>query len=351
MEEQKDRFALLDMMLQPVFCVKGSVICRANAAARQLLLQEGMSVLPLLETGAEEYAAMEEGCLYLTLSLNGQSVPASVCRTAQGDLFRLEAEDPALQALSLASGQLRKPLGTALTQTAALLENAAPEDLDRLARLNRSLYQILRILGNMSDAEASALPGRMETMDAPGVFREIFEKAGTLAARSGRTLVCQAPEETVYCLLDREQLERAVLNILSNALKFTPPEGTVRATLTRRGRTLVLTVQDSGSGIPGDVLGSLYSRHLRQPGIEDGRFGLGLGLRLVRTAAARHGGTLLISQPETGGTRIIMTLAIRQKSDLTLSSPLFPMDYAGGFDHSLVELSEVLPPDLFDGSF
>ena len=98
-------------------------------------------------------------------------------------------------------------------------------------------------------------------------------------------------------------------------------------------------------------MGSLFHRYLRQPGIEDSRFGLGLGIRMVHSVALQHGGTLLVSQGENGGTRTVMTLAIRQREQTQMRSPVFPLDYSGGFDHTLVELADVLPAELFDGSF
>lgn len=354
MEEKKDIFSLLDMMIQPVFCVKGTSIVHCNPAARQLLLDAEGSVLPLLESGSEEYAAFTGGCLYLTLSLCGQQVGASVRRMEDMDIFELDTTGNSgiLRAMALAASELRRPLTSALSSTASLLDTQEdPAVLDQLAQLNRGLYQILRTLGNMSDAEYVASHCHMETVDISAVLREFFEKSRTLAERTGITLTYQDPGESILGLADPVQLERAVLNILSNALKFTPKGGKVAASLTRRNRTLQLTVEDSGSGIAEDVMGTLFQRYLRQPGIEDSRFGLGLGIRMIHAAAIHHGGTLLICPREEGGTRIVLTIAIRQKAQNTLSSPIFRMDYTGGFDHSLVELSDCLPASLFDGSY
>lgn len=352
MEEQKDMFALLDMVVQPVFCVKVNKIIHVNAAARKLYLTIGDDITSLLETGAGEYADFTEGCLYLTLSISGQRIGACVRRIGGMDVFELDEDNASLQAMALAASQLRRPLGDALAQAAALQDTQEdPGTRSHISQLNRSLYQILRILGNMSDAEQMASHCRLETVDASAFLREILEKAEVLARSCGRQLYYQSLTESVFCLIDREQLERAVLNILSNAMKFTPKDGKIDISLVRRGRTLVLTVQDSGSGIAQDVMGSLFRRHLRQPGIEDSRFGLGLGIRVIHTAAIHHGGTLLISQGEKGGTKVVMTLSIRQKAPGTISSPIFEIDYAGGFDHSLVELSDVLGAELFDGSY
>lgn len=351
MDEKKELYDLLDMMVQPVFCVKENTILHANAAAKRCMLSEGGDIRPLLATGAEEYAALKEGCLYLTLSMAGQAVNASVRRVEDLDIFELENDNDVFRALALAGSQLRKPLSSALLHTMSLLETSEkPEDITQLSQLNRSLYQILRILGNMTDSDLSGTPAQPETVDAPGVIREIFEKAARLSQQSGRKLLYREQDESIYCLLDRDLLERAILNILSNALKFTPKDGVVEASLTRRDRTLVLTVRDSSSGIAQDVMGSLFRRHLRQPGIEDSRFGLGLGLHMIQAAAAAHGGTLLICPEQEGGTRLVMTLAIRQNAPGMLHSPLFPLDYSGGYDHSLVELSDVLAPELYNGT-
>lgn len=354
MEEQKDMLDLLDMMVQPVFCVKENTIIRANAAAQQLFLRVGEDIRPLLEHSGEEYAEFTGGCLYLSLNLSGQRLGVSIRRMQDVDVFEVDAgrDNSALRAMALASSELRGPLNSALSSAAALMDSQEdPEARQQLAQLNRGLYQLLRLLGNMSDAEQSSACSRMETLDAPGVFREIFEKARMLVSQTGVTLSYQDLKESIYCLADREQLERAVLNILSNAVKFTPKGGQITASLTRRGRTLRLTVQDSGSGIAQEVMGNLFQRYLRHPGIEDSRFGLGLGIRMVHAAAANHGGTLLISQGENGGTRVVMTLAIRQKEPGQLNSPIFQVDYTGGFDHSLVELADCLPAKLFDGRY
>ena len=106
---------------------------------------------------------------------------------------------------------------------------------------------------------------------------------------------------------------------------------------------LFLTVQDSGSGIAGEIRGNVHTRFLRQPGLEDSRFGIGLGMVMIRSAAAAHGGTVLIDHPQGCGTRITMSMAIRQDTDSMVRSSMLQIDYAGDRDHALIELSNVLP--------
>ena len=145
-----------------------------------------------------------------------------------------------------------------------------------------------------------------------------------------------------------ERLERAIYNILSNAMKHAPAGSSIDARLTRRGNKLYLSVQDSGSGIPSQLLASLYSRYRRQPGIEPMPSGLGLGMVLIRGTAVAHGGTVLIDQPLGQGTRITMSIAIRSSNGTTLRSNIMTIDYAGERDHGLLELSDVLPPKFYD---
>lgn len=353
MDERNDIMGMLDLMVLPGFCVENQKITKVNPAAQGLLLTPGMEILPLLRTGQQEYAAFRGGCLYLILSIGGLSCGASVTRVGDLDIFVLEQDEDQqeFRSMALAARELREPLTNVMITASRLFPLSAQEDNPQLqeqaARLNRGLYQMLRILGNMSDAGENR-SSRQETCDLRTVMAEIFDKASALVQHTGITLTYSGPQEDILGLADREQLERAVLNILSNAVKFTPNGGTIQAELTRKGNLLSLRVQDSGSGIPEGLLSGLFRRYLRQPGIEDSRFGIGLGMVLIRNAAAAHGGTVLIDQPQGCGTRVTLTMALRQNTANELRSPVLRVDYAGERDHCLLELSESLPAFLYE---
>lgn len=361
MDQEMNALGMLDLMVRPGFCVKDGNIVKCNASAESLFLAEGMDILPLLATGETEYAEFSGGTLYLTLDISGAKWGSSVTRMGDYDVFLLEeSEDQAeLQAMALAARELRGPLSSIMTTTEQLFPMEALEDDPKLreqaARLNRGLYQMLRIVSNMSDAESYAVPRltQLEALEVRSFFRDIFEKAGALTAHTEHSLRFENLSQNLYTLADREKLERAVMNILSNAMKFTPPGGTIHIRLTRRDQRLYLTVQDSGEGIPENLRGSVHRRYLRQPAVEDSRFGIGLGMVLIRSAAAAHGGTVLIDHPEGAGTRITMTLLIRQDTSGNVRSPrsdnpLLKYDYTGDRDHSLVELSEILSHTFYE---
>lgn len=356
MEERLGALGMLDLMVHPGFCVKDNVIIQANQAAASLMLTPGRTVTELLHTGKEEYADFQEGCLYLTLNLGGETIGASVTRMGEYHIFLLEqeADQAELQAMALAARELREPLAKVMTTADRLFPMEAlqndPATRDQVARLNRGLLQMLRVIGNMSDAgRYNAGQGAyLEIRDVTALMQEIFDRSRDLISHAGLKLTFRNLNIPVDCLVDSEKLERAVLNILSNAIKFTPKGGTIDCSLTRKGHLLVLQVQDSGSGIPDAIRSHIHNRYQRQPGIEDGRFGIGLGMVLIRSAAAIHGGTVLIDQPEGSGTRITMTMAIRSNASGTLRSNVLRVDYSGERDHGLVELSESLPAFLYE---
>ena len=353
MESNKEICGMLDLVIRPGFCVKENKIVSLNSAAEGLLLVPGTDIRTLLLTGAEEYASFESGCLYLKLALSAKGCGASVTKVDGWDVFVLDqaSDDGELRAMALAARELRAPLPNVMITADRLFPLASQEDpvaKEQSARLNRGLHQLLRIIGNMSDAGRCAAASRQETRNIGQVFAEIFEKAQALVEHTGITLTYEGLSEEVLCLADTEQLERAVLNMLSNAVKFTPKGGSIAVSLIRRGQMLRLSMLDSGSGIAESVRSSVFSRYLRQPGIEDSRHGIGLGMVMVRSAAANHGGTVLIDQPEGKGTRVTMTLAIRQNSEGILRSPMMRVDYAGERDHGLIELADCLPVDVYE---
>lgn len=341
---------LLDMIDRPAFCVRNKFIIQVNQAARQRCITTEDNIADLLTDSYPAYAAFEGGCLFLTVTLALVRWGACVTRTEHGDIFLLdEQEDNVLQAMALSAQQLRTPLQNALTLSELIQRETRRSDNAR--QLEKSLYQLHRIICNMADANRYFIceePNEEPTV-LNSLFQEVMEKSQTMLEEAGIHLVYSDWNPTVIGLVDREMLERAIYNLVSNAAKFSSKGSTIEATLTHSGRMLSFSLQDCGNGFSKEALTTAFSRYRREPGIEDGRQGIGLGLSLVRSVASLHGGTVLIDQPNGKGARVTLTITVRNHEGHVLRSPvqLPRSDYAGGFDHALVELSEVLPPKAY----
>lgn len=351
MENQKDISSMLEMVPQSAFLVSEDTVYTVNQAASQLLIQPGTPIADLLGSNLEEYKDFQGGCLCLTLTLSGCPVQACVTRMESADLFVVDqdAEQAELKAMALTAMGFREPLSDIITTKEHLLDALDPAQQESVqiwvGQMNRRINQIHRMVCNMTDAIqyfSDCLP-RMACQDICAVLEELFDYAAVLAERAGYHLTYQGPREAIPCLIAPERLERAVYNIVSNAMKNSPEGGTIEAILIRKGQKLYLSIQDDGPRIPGHLLANLYTRYRRQPGIESQPVGMGLGMVLVRGTAAAHGGAVLIDQPKGRGTRITMSLSIRTAGGNTLRSNAYSVDYAGEYDHALLELSDVLP--------
>lgn len=338
MEIKQEIITMLNMLPQPAFLVQRGVICHTNAAAGVYLLQKNTPIAPMLADYAADYAAFTDGTLYLALQLGNARLGASITKMADCELFTVEqpTEQAQLQALSLAAQQLRMPMVALMAEAEQHFDSASG---------NRSMHQLLRIINNMSDAQHFARPeyGKMELSEVGSVLAEVLEKVQSYLIQVNTQLYWELPNEPVYTMLDRDKLERALLNLLTNAIKFSDGDRTIHVRLKKGEHRLLLSVT-AGNTLPD---ADIFHRFQRQPMIEDPQYGLGLGMVLIRSAALAHGGSVLSDRPDPQHSRITLALPIRTSSGSEIRSPALHVDYAGERDHCLVELADVLPTEFY----
>ena len=354
MEATPSSVGMLHMFTHPVFLVRDGIIIAANQPALQLQITENSSVYDLLLTGQDEYRSFNGGSLSLSLQVEQSKMIAAVIHSQECDVFHLlpDTADDQLQALSVASQNLREPLSNIFALSGQLLsdkaENMTPRKEEQLAQYNKNLLQLLRTVGNMSDAATYTTRTRgMETLDLLGVFAEAVYAAQELFAQGGRTLTFDSCDGHYYGLADRDMLERTVFNLLSNAFKYSPADSAVAVKLLCNEKRLQFSVENTCSNFSSEQLGTLFFRYRRVPSVQDGTSGLGLGIALVQSAAAAHSGTLLLALPQQDRVRFTLTIPLQTDKTGTLRSPAMRIDYAGGHDHALLELSDVLPTTIY----
>ena len=174
---------------------------------------------------------------------------------------------------------------------------------------------------------------------------ELCRQADSIAREAGVEVRFVCRERYVIAAVNRTYLERMVWNLLSNALKFTPKGGTITVTLEDRGKQLVLSVRDTGCGIAPEIADTLFDRWQQAERMELPSHGMGLGLLICRRAAEGHGGRLLLESREGEGTLVTVSLPHTRRNDGQVWESR--TDYAGGFPHVMMELSDALPYRAF----
>ena len=352
MQEQMKQ--ILALFSQPAFFVQDGTVCWCNGAARSLLT-EGTALTAILEGGDAIFAGWNRtGTLMLPLMLDGRAYDASVRAADDGVLFvanrSAEEQEKAASALFSVSVSLRKPLHAMVASADDLFEHLGEhaDAEDAAARLNQSIYQFIRLCNQMTDGSElllhrKTLNRRPTDMDA--FFEAFLSEVTPLVSSAGRTLEytpCSAP---IRADVDTELLQRAMYNLLANALTYTPKGGTVRLSVRKEDELLLVTVSDNGSGIGQELLSSLFDRFNRQD-IGDSRRGIGLGLTISREIARLHDGTLTVASGENGGAAVTFSLSLK-KTPLPLHSSGIVLP-PPRFHQGLVELSEVLDAKLYD---
>lgn len=251
---------------------------------------------------------------------------------------------------SIAS-QLRGSLGnihSALNRIAPVEERERDARLDAdAALLYQSYYRILRVVNNLTDASGllDDAPLPVENDDIVGFCHDLCRRSEDLARLRGHELLFKSEKSGHIMAFNSEYLERLLLNLLSNAFKFTPEGGTVTVSVKVRPSVVELTVLDTGEGIPQELLPTLFDRYLHVGRMDPPPHGLGLGLPICRRIAAGHGGSIMVTSTEGVGTRVVVSLPNRQTDTVRVKDMGF--DYAGGFNHTLLELSDALPYTAF----
>jgi signal transduction histidine kinase len=178
------------------------------------------------------------------------------------------------------------------------IENAL-QDVERLSNLVRALLLL-------SQSETGQLPMNKGTLDLSRLLEDLVDQF-QIPAEASEVRLTQTAGEPVWCDVDRTQMERVVTNLLSNALKYTPKGGWVRAGVERVGGGVRLVVEDSGVGIPRSHLPHIFDRFYRVPDPNPEK-GLGLGLSFVAAIVKAHGGEIRVESESGKGSRFEVLL-------------------------------------------
>ena len=348
---------VLELFAQPAFLALDGTVIWCNSACGSLL-PVGAGLASFLEDDTLYTMWDRTGTLQLALAIAGEEYNASVCLTSDGELFVASRRTTELSVTAKTvvkvSATLRRPLHQMISATDALFETldeaSDPKLVSAASRLNQAVYRILRLCGQMSDGGGLLLhrrEARRLPTEVSGFFREFAGQVGPLVESAGVHFCFENLQAPMQADLDAALLERALYNLVSNALSYCHSGGTITLRLERQQTHLAVSVSDDGEGISPTVLATLFERFSEHP-VGDSRWGLGLGLPMVQEIARLHNGTLSIrDNGDQRGTTVTLSISL-EPVPISLHSQAVGYDYCSGYHHGLVELSDVLDAEMFN---
>jgi len=238
---------------------------------------------------------------------------------AEGELVdRFRSLDQAkTDFMATVSHELRTPL-TSIAGYVEILKDgdAGPVStehraiLETIERNATRLRNLIEDVLTLSKIETGAFRTVMQPVRVAEVISSAVAAVSPTASKGQVALTSEMADPALTVDGDEGQLDRVLINLLSNSIKFTPPGGTVAVWAGRVGTTVTVRITDTGIGIPDQDKKDLFSRFFRASNaVRSAVQGTGLGLSIVRTIVANHGGELDLESAEGKGTTVTIRFA------------------------------------------
>jgi signal transduction histidine kinase len=217
------------------------------------------------------------------------------------------------------SHELRTPLNAVIGFTEILIEDAEKfgqddfiEPLQRISRAGKHLLNLINEILDLSKIEAGKMEFDLEEFDLPNLVRDVTTTIGPLAEKNGNRLTVACPEEFGTVRADQTRLRQIILNLSSNACKFTK-DGKVSLDVTTEtsgsAEQVVIAVSDTGIGLSQEQVGKLFEDFSQADSSTTRRFGgTGLGLAISRRLARMMGGDIEVESDLGEGSTFTLRL-------------------------------------------
>jgi signal transduction histidine kinase len=210
----------------------------------------------------------------------------------------------------MVSHDLKNPLMGALLYIDLLRETASSAQNEMLTVIEQQMDRMQRIIRGVLDVEKVRLSA---VLSEPVMVKPLVERAMAELRRQAdsKQILFEAenPDDTLCFIGDGDQFQRALVNLMENAIKFTDDGGRVTVSAYRDGEQIVFCVEDDGIGIPSELHDRVFDRFFRgrQQGAEHVA-GSGLGLSIVKTIVENHRGRVWLESAGARGTRVFITV-------------------------------------------
>jgi signal transduction histidine kinase len=265
---------------------------------------------PLLDVLSTARAALASAA---TAEPGEAAVARRLARELDEAIAHLEGGHAEKDLLSIVCHDLKDPLASIVMGAGFLKRTIAPEDSARrvVEAIARSADRMNQVVGDFHDLariEAGALVCDVRPCDVVSTVRATADTFASLAKEKSIRLELPTADGPVTCACDRGRLAQMVAKLIGNALKFTSPGGTVAVRVETQGNEALVSVTDSGRGIPPEALPTIFDRAAnarRAP-----RDGPGLGLAIVRGLAELQGGRVHVESRVGEGSTFTIALPL-----------------------------------------
>ena len=224
---------------------------------------------------------------------------------------RYELDESRREFVANVSHELRTPLTSLKGATETILSDPDMDDdmreyfLDMILSESDRMTRIVSDLLVLSRLDNKRTKWQVESFDLPASVRRLCEVMRPDLEAHGHTITCQAAQGIPNVTGDRQRLEQVIINIISNAIKYTPDGGHIDIEMHPEKDMLITTVTDNGVGIPADDIAHIFERFYR---VEKSRTsdagGTGLGLAIAKELVEAHGGQISIQSRPGEGTAV-----------------------------------------------
>ncbi len=252
---------------------------------------------------------------YITKPISPPRVAVRVRGAIERRRLLQEVQDLRASFTSMLVHDLRAPL-TVMSAYVDLLEQGAAGPvtakqqmyLQRLRTSALDMGQLIREILDLSKLEAGKLSMKLTPMDLGAAAADVADRFAPAASQKGIRLRVETPDHPVWVLADSGRMDQVLMNLLSNALKFTPEGGTIDVTLGEVGDLAEIRVIDSGPGIPADEVSLLFEKFGQATAGKKLLAGSGLGLVICRHLVEAHNGRIWVETQAGPGARFVFQL-------------------------------------------
>jgi two-component system, OmpR family, sensor histidine kinase BaeS len=273
-----------------------------------LLVIASRSLAGEAQQATEAARRVEKGDFSARLNEGGWGGLGDLARAFNSMSARLESTETRRRSfLAEVTHELRTPLAIIRGEAEAIADGVHPADPKHMGRIldaTGTVERLIEDLGSLSVSDAGGLILKREPVDLDVLVNETISSFGPAAEAAGVTLEERVADGLPPVFLDPARIRGVLGNLLANALRHTPRGGrvTVAAEPDRNG--VAITVEDTGSGIPPDMLPHVFDRFVKDPASP----GSGLGLAIARDVVATHLGSIEVTSTQGSGTKFRLWL-------------------------------------------